>query len=110
MVPPRIFLTFKNHIFGVRTNGLVFADDIVREVKKYFSGSLRNFDISYITLHTTEHAEPLVPDSRLTEHAAELSRAVKETPLIVKGKASIPIRLQTLVPAIQSQSSCPLPA
>ncbi|KAI9626555.1 hypothetical protein KEM48_010384, partial [Puccinia striiformis f. sp. tritici PST-130] len=53
--------------------------------KKRFSHSLRDFETSDITFHTTKHADALTSYSSLEDHAAQLSLcAVPETPLIVK--------------------------
>ncbi|KAA1074254.1 hypothetical protein PGT21_004232 [Puccinia graminis f. sp. tritici] len=90
MVPARIWLSFKNNLSDVQTDGLVFVNDLVHAAKKDFSRSLRAYDTSDITLHTAEHAEPLTSHSRLAEHAEQLSACgLPETPLIVKVKSNV---------------------
>ncbi|KNF06045.1 hypothetical protein PSTG_00560 [Puccinia striiformis f. sp. tritici PST-78] len=84
-VPPRIWLLFNNKLVSIATDKLVFMDDLAYGAKKRFSHSLRDFETSDITFHTTKHADALTSYSSLEDHAAQLSLcAVPETPLIVK--------------------------
>ncbi|POV94675.1 hypothetical protein PSTT_16723 [Puccinia striiformis] len=89
-VPPRIWLLFNNKLVSIATDKLVFMDDLAYGAKKRFSHSLRDFETSDITFHTTKHADALTSYSSLEDHAAQLSLcAVPETPLIVKAKSNV---------------------
>ncbi|EFP82250.2 uncharacterized protein PGTG_07647 [Puccinia graminis f. sp. tritici CRL 75-36-700-3] len=90
MLPPQIWLSFKNKLVTVQTKELVYVINLAQAAKTEFPSSLRDFDTPDITLHTSEDAEALTSDSALAEIAPELSLcAASKTPLIVKVKLDV---------------------
>ncbi|EFP92655.2 uncharacterized protein PGTG_18833 [Puccinia graminis f. sp. tritici CRL 75-36-700-3] len=89
MVPPKIYLSFKNQVFAVETKGLLIVRELAQAAGKEFPDELRG-SISQITLHTDEDADALPPHACLAEHAEQLFRcSVPETPLVVKVKSGV---------------------
>ena len=93
MVPTRIWLSFRDSLICVKTEGLELVYDLASATRTKLPRSLCDVDTSDITLHVAEHAEALSSYSSLAEHAEQLSRCADPgTPLIVKVKG-IPPRI-----------------
>ncbi|POW11642.1 hypothetical protein PSTT_05165 [Puccinia striiformis] len=85
-IPTRICLSFKKCLLSVQTKELDIVEDLMDAVQKRFWCSLRDFNLTDISLHTTEDAEALDSASTLAEIAGRLSPCSdpKTPPLIVK--------------------------